>query len=127
MQTFETFTPGQDLGVVHLPHDADRLAAWDRLFPGGAGSEVLPANYLVAALMRGYLALVDRRPPGNVHAGQTLHWAAPVPRGADLSVSLLCRDKVLKNGRRWIWFSASVAPDSGPACLSGDLRMLWAA
>lgn len=128
MRTFDTFEPGKNLGQIVLRHDPARLGTWNRMFPDSreAHPDSLPAGYILAAFMRGYLAIIGDRPPGNVHAGQTLNWHRSVPYGADLVVDLTCRDKNLKDDRRWVWFTVTVAQIGAGPCLSGDMRMLWA-
>lgn len=126
--TFDDFEPGAALGTVEVAVDARRQELWTQIYgTGGSGQGEVPPGLLVAAMMEAYLKVIERRPPGNVHAGQTLaftgHRVAP---GARLSFAFSCKDKVLKRERRWVTFAVR-AHDGEHLALSGEISSIWAA
>ena len=131
--TFDDFQPGADLGTVEVVIDPRRLDLWRRIYgPETDSSRTSPAEggppgLLVAAMMAGYIKVIQPRPPGNVHAGQTLAFTPHRVRpGARLSLSFSCLDKVLKRERRWITFGVRVH-DGEQLAMRGEISSIWAA
>lgn len=128
MWTFDRFEPGALVGSVDLPVLEEDVARWMALFPspqGGAGDR-LPAGFSVAMMMKGYMRILDHRPPGNVHAHQSLVWGPMIRRGGLVSMRLVCLNTEMKSERRWITFDARLSSMDGVLHLSGEMRMLWA-
>ncbi len=123
---FDSFVPGRALGTHRLDM-AQLLRDW--IACGGAAPRdgLLPTGLVVSAMMRGYLTLMAARPPGNVHAGQTLRWGLPAPAQGDLLVSLRCKDKSLRHGRRWLTLGVTVHGRQSQPHLEGEMTFLWAA
>ena len=124
MRTFESFVPGESLGEVTLPPP---LESWRHLFPRQAEYEHAPTGFLVAVMMRGYIAIIGKRPDGNVHLDQKLRWGSPAPRDTSFVVSLRCVDKQIRKDRRHVWLVASVGDGRELSFLDGDMQFLWAA
>lgn len=129
MWTFDRFEAGALIGTSVLPVTDSDAERWMALFPRADGAprpDRLPAGLAVALMMRGYMNILGDRPPGNVHAEQTLAWGEPIRPGGEVVVSLRCLAKDLRNGRRWVMFENRVTAASGLLHLQGRMRMLWA-
>lgn len=126
--THADFAPGETLGEVAVTLDDARLDQWASIYgTRPAPGAPVPRGLLVAAMMEGYTKAIQPRPPGNVHAGQTLLFAGPVPApGATLSLRLSCRDKEVRKGRNWVTFAAELSGPDGPV-MTGEIRSIWAA
>ncbi|CAN5626251.1 hypothetical protein BH23PSE1_BH23PSE1_02080 [soil metagenome] len=126
--TFDDFEPGRAIGSAALSLDRERLARWQRLFAAaGAGADA-PPGLLVALLMEGYMAALAPRPPGNIHAGQTLRFSGhPLCEGEAFEVAIGCNAKQIKRERRWVHFGATMCNEAGTEILAGEMRVIWAA
>ena len=122
--TFDDFEPGAPVGEATVALDARRLDLWERLHGPAEG---VPSGVILAAMMEAYVAAIQPRPKGNVHAGQTLAFTRrrPAP-GATLCFAFACRDKALKRERRWIWFDFEAGDEGGPVA-TGAITAIWAA
>jgi len=125
--TFDRFEPGALVGESELVLDREQILRWKLLFPGENEAEAAPPGLLIAMLMKGYMQVIASRPPGNVHAGQSLRWTgARVTEGARLKARFHCLDKEIRKERRWLHLSAELSAGGTPV-LSGEMTMLWAA
>ena len=122
--TFEDFEAGAPVGEATVALDHRRLDLWERLHGPADG---LPSGLVLAAMMEAYIAAIQPRPEGNVHAGQTLAFSGrrPAP-DAGLHFAFACRDKALKRDRRWVWFDFEAADSAGPVA-AGTITAIWAA
>src|SRR5690606_41824457 len=71
--TYDSFTPGTELGHWEESVDAGLIATWESLF--GDNEQDRPARQTglcVALMMRAFLKVVAPRPPGNIHARQIM-------------------------------------------------------
>lgn len=126
--TFDDFEIGAALDTVEIVIDAHRMDLWTRIYGREDDArESLPPGLLVAAMMEGYVKGIQPRPPGNVHAGQTLAFTAHrVRSGARLSLAFSCLGKELKRERRWITFGVRVH-DGPHLAMAGEILSIWAA
>lgn len=123
-RTFDTFQVGALIGETAVAVEPSLQAAWQRI-DGPVDDARLPPGLLVALLMRGYSQVVDRRPPGNVHAGLTLEFLDNRLSDDTLHVSVRCAGKKLRGERRWVDFDAEQW--SGGRCMTrARLTLLWA-
>ncbi len=123
--TFERFEPGQEFGAVDIPMDEARRANWVRVFGPSEGR--LPRGMLVTAMMEAYIAAIQPRPDGNVHASQALSFRpVPVKWGDCVSVTVTCADKEIRKGRNWVRFGIT-ARRGGEVVMTGTIRSIWAA
>lgn len=123
-RTFADFEPGAPIGSIVLPLGPSLLSAWERIGHPVTNNR-LPPGLLVALLMRGYAQVVDRRPPGNVHAGLTVEFLDDRLSDNGLRISVDCADTTLRKGRRWVEFDTEQW--SGDRCLTrARLTLLWA-
>jgi acyl dehydratase len=126
--TYDRFAPGELIGEATLTLDAERFERWRRLFPSAEGATNAPPGLLMALLMEGYMAAIQPRPPGNIHAGQKLTFAGkPLAEGGRVTVSISCNAKELKRERRFVRFGASMRDARGEEILAGEMNVIWAA
>lgn len=126
--TFDRFAPGQSFGVVSWTPDRAAFARWNALFRTCPDDqETLPAGMISMVALRAYMTLLDARPPGNIHALQTMRIDRLPPIGTPLETELRCRSCELRNGRRWVVFETQTRTADGDACFEGGMTMLWAA
>ncbi len=129
--TFGDFEVGTDLGTVDVVLDDRRLALWNRVysFAGSAVSsddKAVPDGLIVAAMMEAYIKVIQPRPPGNIHAGQTLAFAGRSVRpGIQLSLVFACVGKAIKRERKWLTFGVRVM-DGDALVARGDISSIWA-
>lgn len=125
--SFEDFIVGETVGEASVVLDRRRAALWSRLFGESKAEDSVPAGLVVAAMMEAYIRAIQPRPPGNIHAGQTLAFTGHRPRsGATLRFAFACRDKALKRERRWVWFGVE-AHEGDALAATGTLTSIWAA
>jgi len=127
MWTYDRFEPGALIGETGIRLDADILSNWAHLFPGTPQGKVSP-DLLTAMMMRGYMAVISPRPPGNVHAGQRLCWTGHLPaQDSLLQARYRCLDKEIRKERRRVTIGAQLVDEDGLVVLEGELLMMWAA
>jgi hypothetical protein len=78
--------------------------------------------------MEGYMAAIQPRPPGNIHAGQKLDFSGQsLSEGETVTVAISCNAKEIKRERRFVRFGASMKNARGEEILSGEMNVIWAA
>jgi len=125
--TYERMRPGAVLGSARFAVDDAFVSRWLKLYAGEADTRPhLPPGMAMLVVMRGYAEAVAPRPAGNVHAGQrlTIHRAPRV--GEALTTTVVCRDKVLRKGRRWVHLDVATAAGNGELCYEGVITTVWA-
>lgn len=121
---FDSFQPGEALGRHVIALDDARLSDWQDIY--GTGTEgSLPSGILVAAMMEAYLQAFSPRPPGNIHAAQTLAFGDPVQPGDRLEAEVSCLWKEMRKARRWVGFGV-VLRKGDQQVLAGEIRTIWA-
>jgi acyl dehydratase len=76
--------------------------------------------------MEAYLGLIQPRPPGNIHAGQSLVFGPGLLRvGDQITISVSCKEKTEIKGRGWVTFECLVT-NGAATLLRGDIRSIWA-
>lgn len=123
--TFDDFQPGAELGRVSVALDGARIANWSAIYGAVDAPDRVPSGMLVAAMMEAYLKAFQPRPPGNIHAGQTLAFVGSAKPGDQLEAKVTCLDKVLRKERRWVTFGVTLRNGSQDV-LSGEIRTVWA-
>lgn len=127
MWTFDDFEPGALLGNASVTIDDDYVARWLALYANEPDPRpAVPAGMAMLIVMRCYAEAVRPRPPGNVHAGQSLSFERVPQIGERLTTSVHCESKTLKKGRRWIRFAVKATNDEGQVCYRGVITSLWA-
>lgn len=129
--TYDDFAVGADLGRVEVTLDERRRALWNRIYgalgdAAGAADDSVPEGLFVAAMMEGFVDVIQPRPPGNVHAGQKIVFAGtPIRPGGRLSLAFTCVAKEIKRGRRWLTFEVAIL--EGPRAVArGEITTIWA-
>ncbi|HUF88214.1 MAG TPA: hypothetical protein VMM59_12590 [Thermohalobaculum sp.] len=129
--TYDDFEVGAGIGTVEVALDERRLGLWRRIYAGpgaeaGAGDAAVPQGVVVAAMMEGFIKVIDPRPPGNIHAGQTLDFSGvPVRPGARLSIVFTCMAREIRRERRWVTFGVRVLDGETPVA-RGEIVSIWA-
>ena len=123
--TFDRFAVGAPAGRARVVVDGRRVDLWRGMF-GPVDAGALPEALLLPVMMEAYIAAIQPRPKGNVHAGQTLDFAdRPVPAGAALDFAFACANKELKGERRWVWFDVE-ARHGDDRVATGTITAIWA-
>ncbi|MFL9950452.1 hypothetical protein PQR68_31095 [Paraburkholderia agricolaris] len=131
--TYDRFEENAALGECAVSLDERQLALWrsagGRVAPSPDDGRVAPPSGLLVALaMRGYLSIVEPRPPGNIHASSVLRWGmASVSVGEPLLVRVICLSKTIAKGRRWVSLLVKLVNRDDALVLSSELKMVWAA
>lgn len=121
---FDSFRPGETLGRHAIVLDDARLADWRAIYEAGEEGRV-PSGLLVAAMMEAYLKAFSPRPPGNIHAAQTLAFGDPVAPGDRLEAEVSCLAKDMRKSRPWVTFRV-VLTKGDREVLAGEIRTIWA-
>ncbi len=127
--TFADFPVGETMAEVEIALTPEKAALWASISGAEtpAAGDPAPRALMVAAMMETYIRALQPRPPGNVHAGQTLSFHGPAPAiGATLTARFACRAKAEKKGRFWITLGVEMFEGTRPA-LSGEILSIWAA
>ena len=105
-----------------------RGALWQDVYgPREANPEEASLGLLVAIMMDGYVKAIQPRPPGNIHAMQSLNFSGFMPQYGDmLSLDFSIGSKELKRERRWVDFDVTVRAGDRVA-MTGKIRSIWAA
>lgn len=128
--TYDDFRPSAEIGSAEVVIDAQRIGLWNRIYaPAGGAAPAdgpVPPGLVVAAMMEGFIRAIQPRPPGNIHAGQTLAFAgAEVRAGARLTVTFTCKAREIRRERRWVTFGVSIR-DGGRLVAEGEIAAIWA-
>ncbi|WP_207540195.1 hypothetical protein [Sabulicella rubraurantiaca] len=126
MITFDSFTPGEVMGGSEEVLDAAKLQAWSALFPEDELDGVMPHGMVAAIAMRAYAAVVQPRPPGNIHAAQCFDLFRLPRVGERLVTTITCLAKEIRKDRRRVTLVMDTAGDGGPA-FRARMTLLWAA
>lgn len=125
---FATFHPGDLVGTGSLLFDEAALEAWCAVFPDDrALAPAMPPGMTAMVTMRVYMDLLDDRPPGNIHASQSVEMLGPVVLGDRLTTTLVCAGKEERNGRRWLDFVTDTRNQTGAPVFRGRKRIIWGA
>ena len=126
--TFDDFPEGETLAEVAVELNNERAAIWAGLYggPQAQPDEPAPRGLAVAAMMEAYIRAIQPRPPGNVHAGQTLTFHSRPLVGAILAARFTVAKKELKKDRRWLTLAVEMRDGDVPV-LSGEIVSIWAA
>lgn len=124
---FDDFVPGESLGTIDLVIDDDRRTQWETLYGKSDADAPVPQGIYVALMMDAYIKAIQPRPPGNVHAMQTLTFSGEDSRFGDLlQLEFVMGAKEMKRDRRWVNFEVTVRAQS-IEIMSGTIRSIWAA
>ncbi|MCF8480942.1 MAG: hypothetical protein K9H25_10965 [Rhodospirillum sp.] len=123
---YAAFHDGQLLGQMTFRIDETRMTLWTGIFEKRCDPRALPRSLLVSAMMEAYLRVAQPRPPGNIHAGQTLSLHGREPRLDEvLIIQTSVERKFERKGRKWIAFRSDIRAD-GTRLLSGEILTIWA-
>lgn len=123
--TYDDFLPGSVLGRRSIALDVQRVAHWTAIYGAPATPGLLPSGLLVAAMMEAYLRAIQPRPPGNIHASQTLRFSGTARPGDEIEAEVTCVAKELRRERRWVTFGVSLRSRARDV-LGGEIRTIWA-
>ncbi|HLU04045.1 MAG TPA: hypothetical protein VKZ94_14885 [Advenella sp.] len=125
--TYDSFTPGTELGDWQEPVDAGLIATWDSLF--GASEQDQPARQTglcIALMMRAFLKVVTPRPPGNIHARQLMTIENLPQAGDSVHSKIRCIDKQIKRGRRYLDLEVTGYDANQRPLYVGKMSLIWA-
>ncbi len=126
--TFADFPEGEPMAEVAVELNNERAALWAGLYggPQAQPGEPAPRGLAVAAMMEAYIRAIQPRPPGNVHAGQTLSFFGKPTVGAVLTARFTVVKKEIKKERRWLTLGVEMF-DGDDKVLAGEILSIWAA
>lgn len=126
--TFDRFEPGAPLGAHTEAVDERMLGHWRSLYPWDApAGDALPPGIATVLLMRAYMQALSPRPPGNVHARQSLSLTAAPRAGESVTTAFTCAGKELRRERRYVEVDARATGDGGRPLFAGRMTLIWAA
>ncbi|MFN3449163.1 MAG: hypothetical protein ACK44F_10740 [Roseococcus sp.] len=125
--TFDAFRPGQDFGAHSFTLDRAVFAAWTALFPHDPATDTMPQGMTAPVFMRAYAALLQPRPPGNVHGAQRVEIIRLPRLGETLRTAIACAGKERKGERRWVTLEGVATGAYGAPAFRARMTVLWAA
>ncbi|MFT4011833.1 MAG: hypothetical protein QM682_00260 [Paracoccus sp. (in: a-proteobacteria)] len=123
---FDWFEEGHVLGRHRVCLDEQMFERWEALFPDEGNAEVMPPGMASPVMMQAYAAILNRKPPGNIHGGQIFSFRGFPRRGEQVTTEFRCLSKTLRNGRRWLELGLTSSSDSGEVYWTGKMTVLWA-
>jgi hypothetical protein len=128
MMTFSDFIPGATIGSSTFAFDDAAAAAWTGLFSDDSVSlPEMPSAMIAMVVMRAFMSVFPARPPGNVHAAQKFQISRLPALGERLLTSIKCRDKEVKNNRKWVTLDSETLDAAGTVLFRGQMTTIWAA
>lgn len=125
--TFEKFKVGGHIGTSVQIVNPETLDSWKKLYKRSGGSNELPYGIAQLIVMRAYTEVVTPRPPGNIHLAQRCELAVLPSIVTELSCSVKCADKYMRNDRRIIEFLVTVSDIKTTSHLcNATLTICWA-
>jgi len=125
--TYDSFTPGTELGHWEESVDAGLIATWESLF--GDNEQDRPARQTglcVALMMRAFLNVVAPRPPGNIHARQIMTIESLPQPGDTVHSRIRCIDKEIRRDRRYLELEVTGHDASQRPLYIGKMSLIWA-
>jgi hypothetical protein len=123
---FASLEQGRRYGVHHLEITRELVETWCGAYGLSPPSESMPMGMMSVLSIRTYMALMPRRPPGGVHAGQTFVFQEMPRIGERLSITLQCASKEERGGRLWVKLLMEGAGSDGRPLFNGVHVALWA-
>lgn len=125
LMDFDWFEEGAVLGRHRVCLDDHMFARWAAIFPYAA-DETMPPGMASPVMMQAYAAILDRKPPGNIHGGQVFRFRGFPKRGENVTTEFCCLSKAVKKDRRWLELGLTSTSDSGEVYWTGKMTVLWA-
>jgi acyl dehydratase len=121
--TYERLAPGEKIGSLSLDITAADIEDYRAIM----GMEDMPLSpgLAVALMMRAYMRLMPKRPPGTIHASQKIRLGVPLAAGDRVTVALRCVEKERRKERGWIRFGTEIRNQSEALVLAGEQWMVW--
>jgi len=124
---YKDFVIGQEMGDCTLTYDETFVQGWQQIFGQTALIRTQAASVSLILMMRAFLTIVSPRPPGNIHARQTLSFSSLPVLGDQLTVSAACLSKTMRKERRYVELGVKALNQRGQPVFAGVLTLIWAA
>ncbi len=124
---YKDFVIGQEMGDCTLTYDETFVQGWQQIFGQTALTQTQAASVSLILMMRAFLSIVSPRPPGNIHARQTLSFSSLPVLGDQLTVSAACLSKTMRKERRYVELGVKALNQQGIPVFAGVLTLIWAA
>jgi len=118
--------PGSVLGRHEEEIGPALLRPWQSLFPGTPIEAPLPPGVSVALVVRAYMAVLEKRPDGNVHTRQRMQFHRGLVPGERVATEVTCTGKAVRREWRWAHFRTVTTGAAGDLVCVGEMSMLWA-
>lgn len=123
---FNDIHPGVVMGEWVETYSEAHATKWLALF--GHGPEAAQAASMATVyMMRAFLNVVAPRPPGNIHAKQTLRMKGLPKIGETLTMTVACEGKELRRERRYVDLSVKARGEGERPIFEGLISLIWAA
>lgn len=125
---FDDFKPGHILGEVRETVSLSQMKAWRSLYDlEPAQPDTVPLGLATVLMMRAYLTAVAPRPPGNLHAQQSMRVFRRIALDEIVVTRIACQAKELRGLRRKVDLLATGASEDGRPIFTGLITLFWAA
>jgi len=127
IRSFDTFVEDECCGKISFSLDEEFDDRTTRIFGAARTDGSVHMSIVPLLLMRAFTTIVDNRPPGNLHVGQTCELHQLPRAGSTLDAEVFCRYKEIKRNRLIIRFEVFLSePSTGHRLLSGLTTIFWA-
>ena len=124
--TFAEFHTGMALGKSTQVLGQELLDSWYRIYGSGGSARFVPTALIMVLIMRSYMEAVGPRPPGNIHAGQSLSVHGSIGIGDEIETSFSCGSKEHKRHHFVTLDTRSVRLSDNSLIATGAMTMIWA-
>ena len=124
---YTDFVVGQSMGEYSLNYDEMFVRGWQHVFGQATLSRAQGAGVSLMLMMRAFLTVVSPRPPGNIHARQSLSFSSLPVLGDHITVSVVCESKTIRKDRRYVELGVKAHNQRGQQVFTGVLSLIWVA
>jgi acyl dehydratase len=123
--TYERLVPGATIGSLSLDIMAADIEDYRSITEEAGPGLPLSPGLAVALMMRAYMRLMPKRPPGSIHASQKLRLGVPLTAGDRVTVELRCAGKERRKARGWVRFETEIRNQTSALVLAGEHWVVW--
>lgn len=124
---FDDFVEDKVLGDESFTISEEAFAKWTSLYPDDTACRpLMPPGMIAMVVMRGYMKVIPKRPPGNMHAEQRIDLIRLPNIGDTVTTTYRCARKEERLGRKWVYLTSDTADDSGESLFLGRMTSIWA-
>lgn len=124
---FTDFEADAAIGTHTFEITEDMFNRWVSLFPHDAECRpFMPPGMSAMVVMRGYMNVIPKRPPGNIHAEQAADLIRLPKIGDTVTTHFQCARAETRIGRKWVYLVSDTRDSAGESLFVGRMTTIWA-